>query len=152
VDCKRVNEELIAFHLSALDGATRAAVEAHLCGCARCVGAYLMLKRAVDAGEDAPAPSELTRRRVREAACVELARRADEPKRVAPARMARPRMALWAAAAALLVAAPLLYRPWRTAPSTSPAKSAPAGAAATVPQSAGAVDTARATPESLTFL
>jgi anti-sigma factor RsiW len=57
VDCARVDEELIGFQLAALDGATRAAVEAHLTGCARCVSSFLALKRAMDASEDALAPS-----------------------------------------------------------------------------------------------
>ncbi|HEX4456831.1 MAG TPA: zf-HC2 domain-containing protein, partial [Polyangia bacterium] len=106
MDCKRVDEELVAFHLSALDGPTRAAVEAHLCGCGRCVGAYLMLKRAVDAGEDAPAPSETLRARVMRAAASELAP-------AVATRAPRRRWMAWsatAAAAALLVAAPFVYR------------------------------------------
>jgi len=53
VDCARVDEELVGFQLAALDGATRAAVEAHLTGCVRCVSSFLALKRAIDAGEGA---------------------------------------------------------------------------------------------------
>jgi hypothetical protein len=146
VDCRRVDEELIGFHLAALDGATRAAVEAHLCACARCVGAYLMVKRAVDAGEDAPAPSELTRARVHEAARAQLGATAAAPSARAP--LGR-RVALWATAAAMLVAAPLVYRAVRPPADTRP----PSPSVPSTPQrAADAVDTARTTPESLQFL
>lgn len=157
MDCKRVDEELVAFHLSALDGPTRAAVEAHLCGCGRCVGAYLMLKRAVDAGEDAPAPPDLLRARVMRAAASALA--------PADARPPQRRWMAWsatAAAAALLVAAPFVYRAGvqkgasgveLATPMTPPLQVVPVSVG-TRPraESPESIDTARTVPENLHFL
>ncbi len=154
MDCKRVDEELVAFHLSALDGPTRAGVEAHLCGCGRCVGAYLMLKRAIDAGEDAPAPSDLLRARVMRAAASELM-----PATRAPQR----RWMAWsatAAAAALLIAAPFVYRAGvqkgastveLATPMTPPLQVVPVSTRPRL-ESPDSIDTARATPENLHFL
>lgn len=148
MDCARVDGELVAFHLAALDGATRAAIEAHLTGCARCVSSYLALKRAMDASEEAPAPSELTRSRIHKEAAYQLA---------APA--ARSRRATWAiaaAAAAAMIAAPLVYMATRTpAAATSTTTQGPEGGAVPnlVPASTNqTVDTARSTPENLAFL
>ena len=112
MDCARVDEELVAFELAALDGATRAAVETHLTGCARCVSSFLALKRAIDAGEDATAPSELMRVRVRQQAQKELAAMSvaaaaggEEPERRQLARAQRaPWMAVAIAAAAAMLA------------------------------------------------
>ena len=152
MDCKRVEEELVSFHLAVLDGATRAAVEAHLCGCAHCVGAYLMLKRAVDAGEDAPAPSELARARVLAAARQQLQ---------APAA-ARPRRRIWswAAVAAALLLAPVAYRAGMYQGATQSATTVATPAlppldvrpVSTRPAGSGAIDTARTTAENLQFL
>jgi anti-sigma factor RsiW len=155
VDCKRVDEELVAFHLSALDGPTRAGVEAHLCGCGRCVGAYLMLKRAIDAGEDAPAPSELLRARVMRSAANELA----------PATTGRAPQRRWiawsatAAAALLLIAAPFVYHAGVQKGASSVELAAPmTPTLQVVPvstrrlESPGSIDTARTTPENLHFL
>jgi anti-sigma factor RsiW len=77
VDCTMMDAELVAFHLGALDGEPRAAVEAHLPGCARCVRAWLDLKRAVEREDDAPRapgdrPSELARARLRSAVAREF--------------------------------------------------------------------------------
>jgi hypothetical protein len=215
VDCKRVDQELIAFHLAALDGATRAAVEAHLCACGRCIGAYLMLKRAVDGGEDSPAPGEATRARVFAAAREALAGAATAGAananasaatasaatasaatvgpvpaamgadtaggaRVGDGRVARPgdgapasstrrpetrsparrpgRTLVWAtAAAAMLVAAPLIYRATAPQPPAGAGADAPAVNAApafpgAAPLGSSTVDTARAMPESLKYL
>jgi anti-sigma factor RsiW len=150
VDCKRVDEELVGFHLAALDGPTRAAVEAHLCACHHCVGAYLMLKRAVDAGEDAPAPSDVVRARVRRAAEAEL-------RPAQPARPAR-RWMTWsatAAAAVLLLAAPFVYRAGvqkGAAELATPATPLLQVVPVSTRPSAGAIDTARTTAENLQFL
>jgi hypothetical protein len=119
--------------LAAIDGATRAAVEAHLVGCGRCVGAYLTLKRAVDAGEEALAPSELLRARVRAAAASQLA-----PKRRAWIVAATATAA--AIVTALFVARPAPLRP--RAPSPRP----PQMHAPTT------VDTARSIPENMSYL
>jgi anti-sigma factor RsiW len=155
VDCARVDEELIAFELAALDGAKRAAVEAHLTGCSRCVSSLLALKRAIDAGEDASAPSAVTRARVRaEAARVVGASTA------AAATGKRRERAPWVAvavAAAAAVLAPIVYQMMR-----APHKAALRGASTetpapkVVPVKAGeggeTIDTARLTPENLAFL
>lgn len=148
MDCARVDGELVAFHLAALDGATRAAVEAHLTGCPRCVSSYLALKRAMDASEEAPAPSELTRSRIRKEAAYQLA---------APA--ARSRRATWAiaaAAAAAMIAAPVVYLAMRTPATATSTTTTPAPESAVpnvVPASTNqTVDTARTTPENLAFL
>jgi len=148
VDCARVDEELVGFQLAALDGATRAAVEAHLAGCARCVSSFLAVKRAVDASEDTSAPSQMARARIR--------REAEKQLAPAPAKAeARPRRARWAiavAAAAMLIA-PLVYFAKRSP--TVPSVSAPETTTVpgVIPASTNkTVDTARTTPENLAFL
>ena len=141
MDCARVDEELIGFQLAALDGATRAAVETHLTGCARCVSSFLALKRAIDAGDDAAAmPSQLARARIRKEAERQLA---------PPKRPAKARWALAATAAAAMLIAPLVYRATR-APATK--VNAPASEAAPAKSNNETVDTARVTPENLAFL
>lgn len=146
MDCARVDEELIGFQLAALDGATRAALEAHLTGCSRCVSSFLALKRAMDAGESAIGPSEMMRMRIRKEAEKQFSVVSHQPS--APERKpARARWAIAAAAAAAMLIAPLVYRATR-APSptvTAPVEVAPA-------QSNKTVDTARVTPENLAFL
>ena len=147
MDCARVDEELIGFQLAALDGATRAAVEAHLTGCSRCVSSFLALKRAIDAGEGASGPSEMMRMRIRKEAERQLT--VDSRRSTAPERKpVRARWAIAAAAAAAMLIAPLVYRATR-APATN--VHAPAVEAAPV-KSNETVDTARATPENLAFL
>jgi hypothetical protein len=109
-----------------------------------------MLKRAIDGGEDAPVPSEMTRARVMAQARGELAERARAAS--APAQRSR-RIALVATAAAALVLGPLLWRV--TAPRVEPVAPAVDVATPETPLPAGAtraVDTARATPENLRFL
>ncbi len=170
MDCARVDEELIAFHLAALDGAMRAAVEAHLTGCARCVSSYLMLKRAMDAAEEAPAPSEIARARIRAEAEKQLAALRGEPAVQTQAaaslstaterpeaqpqkRTRRARLVLVAAAAAAMIAAPLVY--FATQQQTAATVSTPSVAPPpTMPVSTGneTIDTARTTPENLAFL
>jgi hypothetical protein len=151
VDCARVDDELIGFQLAALEGATRAAVETHLTGCSRCVSSFLALKRAMDASEDATAPSQMTRARVR----AEAARLLVGDNRPASAPQRKSRRATWAiaaAAAAAILASPFVYRATRTP--VSPTVSTP-----TVPmpdvlpvRSNETIDTARVTPENLAFL
>lgn len=160
MDCTRVDGELVGFELGALDGATRAAVEAHLVGCPRCVSAYLALKRAIDAGEEAERPSEVARARVRQAAQQALAATATAPAATtatatAPPAQKRPRRAVWAlavTAAAALVLAPLVWRSTRTT-ATAPSAATRSGtdSAAALPAHE-AVDTARTTPENLSYL
>lgn len=148
MDCARVDGELVAFQLAALDGATRAAVEAHLTGCARCVSSYLALKRAMDASEEAPAPSELTRSRIRKEAAFQLGATAPRPRRA--------KWAIVATAAAAMIAAPLVYVATRgpSAATPRPAAAEPDTAVpGVVPASTNqTIDTARTTPENLAFL
>jgi hypothetical protein len=164
VDCHRVDEELVAFHLAALDGATRAGVEAHLAGCARCVSAYLALKRAADAGEEGAAPSELTRARIAAEARRLLAESsrpsAVDPQRAAAAARAqgrrRERRMGWAMAAALaalmLAAAPLVWRATHDAAAPARARGQALAPAPSRLPLHEAVDTARSTPETLSYL
>ncbi|MDB4971040.1 MAG: hypothetical protein JWN44_6729 [Myxococcales bacterium] len=154
MDCTRVDEELVAFQLAALDGATRAAVEAHLTGCVRCVSAFLALKRAVDAAEDAVAPSEMVRARIRQSAEKQLTAHSSQ---LTGADRKRARPAIWvlaATAAALLLAAPFAWRMGRV-PASRPGLTSGAsddGVAVPVVPARQTVDTARATPENLAFL
>lgn len=150
MDCARVDEELVGFQLAALDGATRAAVEAHLAGCARCVSSFLAVKRAIDASEDTSAPSQMVRARIRREAEQQLAAPAKSPTR----SETRPRRARWviATAAAAMLIAPLVYLAKRTPP--TPTVSAPENVVpGVIPASTNkTVDTARTTPENLAFL
>ncbi len=150
MDCARVDDELIGFQLAALDGATRAAVEAHLTGCSRCVSSFLALKRAIDVSEGATGPSEVMRMRIRKEAERQLSAISLQPS--APERKpTRARWAIVAAAAAAILASPFVYRATRA---PSPAASAPATATPEVApaKSNETVDTARVTPENLAFL
>lgn len=70
--CDEVQAEVVGFQLGVLEGAARDAVEAHLPTCPECVRAFLTVKRGVELAEEAPAPSELTGRRVRAAVAREL--------------------------------------------------------------------------------
>ncbi len=72
MSCVEVERELVGYHFNALDDEARSEVEAHLALCAACVREYLTLKRAVETGEDAPAPSEAARQRLRRAVAREL--------------------------------------------------------------------------------
>ena len=149
MDCARVDGELVAFQLAALDGATRAAVEAHLTGCARCVSAYLALKRAMDAGEEAVAPSELTRSRIRKEAAFVLGAPAGKSRRAT--------WAIVATAAAAMIAAPVVYLAMRapaavTQPEGAPAQPAVPGLVPASTNTNQTIDTARTTPENLAFL
>jgi anti-sigma factor RsiW len=150
VDCARVDEELIGFQLAALEGATRAAVEAHLTGCSRCVSSYLALKRAMDAAEDATAPSMMTRARIRAEAAKELSAVSSQPS--APER--KSRRATWAiatAAAAAILASPFVYKATHAPSATVGTPQAPV--LETTPVKGNeTIDTARATPENLAFL
>jgi anti-sigma factor RsiW len=90
VDCQMIDAELTGFHFGVLEEATRANVEQHLATCARCVQAFLALKRAIERAPD-ERPSDVARARLRAAV---------EREVVAPARGA-PRRAWTGAAAAV---------------------------------------------------
>jgi hypothetical protein len=164
VDCKRVEAELVSFQLAALDGATRAGVETHLIGCGRCVGQFLALKRAVDAGDDViEGPSELARRRLLRSAgarATQLAAAATAPtstmERRAAMESARDRrhaQRLYFAVAALLVAAmaPFAWQARHAVPAKRPVPSL-AAPPAELQLPTEEVDTARLTPDNLRFL
>lgn len=158
MDCARVDEELIAFELAALDGATRAAVETHLTGCARCVSAFLALKRAIDAAEDATAPSETARARIRREAERQLSAISRQPsaaerKQPEPAKRRAP----WgiAIAAAAAIVAPFAWQALhlsRRAPAVHDAASETAAPGVVPVKLDETIDTARTTPENLAFL
>ena len=150
MDCARVDDELVAFELAALDGATRAAVETHLTGCARCVSTFLALKRAVDAAEDAMAPSEMARARVRAEAAKVLGAAAAAKKK----RPSRARWVVVATAAAAAMIAPFVYQAMRGTRATvvhDAATETPAPGVVPV-KADETIDTARTTPENLAFL
>ena len=162
MDCARVEEELIGFELAALDGATRAAVETHLTGCARCVSALLALKRAIDAGEDATAPSEMARARVRAEAEKQLSAVSHQPSASAgkqpegkqPRRASRARWVVVATAAAAAMIAPFVYQAMRgtRAPVLHEAASETPAPGVVPVKLDETIDTARTTPENLAFL
>jgi anti-sigma factor RsiW len=71
--CENVGPELLAFHLGAIDPASREAVEGHLVTCPECLRSYLALKRGLEENDEAPAPSPAARERLRRAVLAELA-------------------------------------------------------------------------------
>ncbi|HEY2743177.1 MAG TPA: zf-HC2 domain-containing protein [Polyangia bacterium] len=148
MDCARVDDELVAFELAVLDGATRAAVETHLTGCARCVSTYLALKRAIDAGEEAMAPSQIARARVR----AEAEKLLSAAERKKPERKKAPWVIGLAAAAAIV--APFAWQALRTTRTAAVHDAATETAApGVVPVKLDeTIDTARTTPENLAFL
>jgi anti-sigma factor RsiW len=72
--CDRVELELVAFYFGASDDEERRLVERHLTECASCLAAFLSVKRAVELAEEdeAPAPSAISRARLRRAVAQEL--------------------------------------------------------------------------------
>jgi hypothetical protein len=95
VDCSLIEGELVPFHFGNLAGEERASLEAHLLGCARCLQAYLEVKRAIETGPGlAPRPSSSLRARMR----AELAEELGVPPH-------RSRVRVMGALAASLVAA-----------------------------------------------
>lgn len=74
MSCDHVRPELTGFHFGAIDPESRSAVEGHLVTCAECLREYLDLKRSIETAEAEPAPSEMSRARLRRAVAAELAR------------------------------------------------------------------------------
>ncbi|MFO0624622.1 MAG: zf-HC2 domain-containing protein [Polyangiales bacterium] len=97
MSCERVRPELPGYHFNTLDEATRAEVEAHLVACARCVGEFVAVKRAIETAAHAPRPSDLSRARLRRAMAAAMGR---PPRR---AWWERP-LAVSVAAASVLLA------------------------------------------------
>lgn len=87
MECGLIREALVAFHFDEIDGATRAAVEAHLPGCPACVREFLALKRGIESSAGAPAPPASMRARVRASVVLELRARR-RWRTVAPLAMA----------------------------------------------------------------
>ena len=79
--CTEVEPELVAFHFGLVEGEPRAAIEAHLASCRACLQAFLEIKRAVETAQDAPAPSQASRARLRRAVASELLPAARAPGR-----------------------------------------------------------------------
>ncbi len=111
--CHDVELELIAYHFGLLIGEKRGEVEAHLIGCGACLRAFLDIKRAVETGEDGPAPSDLVRPRLRRAVAEELGI-VQRPR----SRWERP--AAFAFAAAAMLVANVAAHTVTTGPGTPP--------------------------------
>lgn len=74
MNCEGAKTSLVGFHFGVVEGDARDAVEAHLLGCRACLAEYLALKRATEMPDETPAPSELSRARLRRAVAAELRR------------------------------------------------------------------------------
>ena len=74
MSCEDVELDLVAFHFGELAEPARGEVEAHLVACPRCLGRFLALKRAVETGEGAPAPSAPLKAAIRGAVAEALGR------------------------------------------------------------------------------
>ena len=98
--CESASAELVAYHFGTIAAAERTALEQHVLGCASCLRAYVELKRDIELSEDAPAPSEAVRQRVRGAIARALQ---PEPSRRAWRWWERP-MAFGLAGAAVIAA------------------------------------------------
>lgn len=72
--CHEIEPELVGYHFVTLDDETRRRVEEHLTECPQCVRAFVDLKRSIETAEEAPAPSDLARARLRRAVENELGR------------------------------------------------------------------------------
>jgi hypothetical protein len=137
MDCAVIQIELAPYHLATCDEEARARIDAHLLECQDCLRAYLAIKRHLEAGERAR-PSDLARARLRAAVAHEyrptLATRATRALRK-PVPLYQ---SLAAAAAIVLVVSAIVPLLARQAP---PAETA----------SGERIDTARPTPENLSF-
>lgn len=72
MSCDTIQAELVAYHFGTESDETRDAVEAHLLECSQCLRDYLALKRAIETGEGAPAPSEAARVKIRRSVALAL--------------------------------------------------------------------------------
>lgn len=70
--CKRVSEDLVAFHFGTVTEDQRTAVEAHLPTCADCLRAYLAVKREIETAASTQRPSDAARARLRRAVAREI--------------------------------------------------------------------------------
>jgi anti-sigma factor RsiW len=108
--CNQVEPELVAYHFGLVDGDARTAIEEHLASCGACLRAFLEIKRAVETSEDAPAPSQTSRAKLRRAVQNE----------VAPPRRRWELPVAFAAAAALVFVARATTHGLTSAPATPP--------------------------------
>lgn len=122
MDCARVAEHLVAYHLANVTEDEREAVEAHLVDCSSCLKTYLALKRAADRAEHARPRPEVKARLRAEVARTFPSKRAP---RVTGALLFRriplyQGVALAALAAAIALVAPaVLHRAqWTSHPGT----------------------------------
>jgi anti-sigma factor RsiW len=111
--CEEIEPALTGYHFAALSDDERRAVEAHLPTCPACVTALVALKRAIETGEDGPAPSPALRARLRGDVARELGL-AEAPRR----RWERP--VAFAFAASVLLAALFATRSIAEADGTPP--------------------------------
>ncbi|MFO0742600.1 MAG: zf-HC2 domain-containing protein [Labilithrix sp.] len=113
MDCTAVAENLVAFHVGAIEDADREAIEAHLVGCRACLETYMAIKRAADrAVIERPRPEVRDRLRM-EVRAAFPPRSERKPARVAFFRRRIPlyqSVALAAVAAAITLAAPSVMR------------------------------------------
>ncbi len=72
MSCSEIEPDLVGYHFGALDEDARRRVEEHLVSCADCVRAFVETKRAIETSEEAPAPSDMARARLRRAVAREL--------------------------------------------------------------------------------
>jgi anti-sigma factor RsiW len=79
MSCDRVEPELVAYHFGTIEPEARQAVEEHLPGCVSCLREFIALKRNMETGEDAPAPSRQARERLRLSVARELRASAPAP-------------------------------------------------------------------------
>jgi hypothetical protein len=94
MECSSVQEDLIAYHLAALEAPQQDLVEGHLLRCSACLRAYLLLKRQMDRGQaqgaeaagaaDADRPSAAARKRLRDEVQRRFARPAPAPSAAVP--------------------------------------------------------------------
>jgi anti-sigma factor RsiW len=109
--CTQVEPELVAYHFGLVEGDARTAIEEHLASCGACLRAFMDIKRAIETSEDAPAPSQTSRARLRRAVANEVA---------PPGRRRWELPVAFAAAAALVFVARATTHGLTSAPATPP--------------------------------
>ena len=80
VDVSSVEERLVAYHFGTVDDDVRDAIEEHLLGCAKCLRAYMRLKRELDR-KGALKPGAHVRQRLRAEVMATF-----KPKTISPLR------------------------------------------------------------------
>ncbi len=99
MSCETIDPELIAYHFGTVPLGSRGEIEGHLKGCARCLDAFLAIKRDLETAEGEASPSPTSRERLRRVVAQQIAPSVSRPRR----RWERP-FAFGAAAAALFSA------------------------------------------------